>query len=524
MNRSSAKQTMIRYLFCTLLGLALAAEVFATPVTIRIMHFNDFHGFANPVRQNRDTAPLGGAARLAEVIRQHQEVPGLLLAAGDMVQGDAWANMFQGRSSIELLNLLKVDAMALGNHEFDFGQEQLLRLIAAARFPVLGANLGGLPTIAPRAAFVRNGLRITVIGLTTDDTPKSSHPRNTTGLTFASPLETARRQIKETAPESDLIVLLTHIGHNHDRTLAEALCGPESSMPVPVLIVGGHTHTRVDQPVTTGNCTVAQAWEYGKTLGIVDYTFDAGRPQSVAGRLVEIGQEQGAGLPQVAELVERYNRAAETALGRTVGTVAADLIQKGVRLRETSMGNLVADLVRETTAAQVAIINGGSIRTGLPAGALTARQVYAALPFDNYLVAVRMSGRQLLEALEHGVSAVEHEEGRFPQVSGIRFTFRRDRPPGERVVSALVNAVPIDPDREYTVATLDFLAAGGDGYASFGKAVRAGADFGDSGGALQSSRLVYNDPGKYLRDILIEAAGKRSPLTSAVDGRITELR
>jgi len=524
MNRGAAHTPLIRYLLCALLGLVLAVEAGAAPVTIRILHFNDFHGFANPVRQNRDSAPLGGASRLAEAIRQHQDVPGLLLAAGDMIQGDAWANLFQGKSSIDLLNLLKVDAMVLGNHEFDFGQAQLVRLITAAGFPVLGANLDGLPAVAPRAAFVRNGIRITVIGLITDDTPKNSHPRNTAGLTFAPPLETARRQIEATAPDSDLIVLLTHIGHDHDRALAEALCDPHSSVPVPVLIVGGHTHTRVDNPVRTGNCTVAQAWEHGKALGIVDYTFDAGRPQNVTGQLVEISQNLGAGLPQVAELVERYNREADAVLGRTVGTVAVDLFQQGVRVRETSMGNLVADLVRETTGAQVAIINGGSLRTGLPAGALTARQVYAALPFDNYLVAVRMSGRQLLEALEHGVSAVEHEEGRFPQVSGIRFTFRRDLPAGKRVVSAHVNAVPIDPGREYTVATLDFMAAGGDGYASFGTAIRADGDFGDTGGALQSSRLVYNDPGQYLRDILIDAARKRSPLTAAIDGRITELR
>ena len=516
---------MIRHLLSLLFILVLVVELHAATGTVRILHVNDFHGFAKPVRQSRSVAPLGGAARLASVIQQHRDVPGLLLSAGDMVQGDSWANLFQGRSSIELMNLLRFDAMVLGNHEFDFGKEQLVRLIAIARFPVLAANLDGMPSVAAKATFVRNGIRIAVIGLVTDDTPKSSHPRNTIGLTFASPLETARRQIAQVAPDTDLIVLLTHIGHDQDKELAGALCGTGSVVALPLLIAGGHSHTKVDHPVRIGNCTVAQAWEYGKALGVVDYTFDADGRYSVAGRLLDIGPDSGEeGSPEVAALVDRYNREVDAVLGCTVGAVAVDLVQQGGRQRETNLGNLVADLVRTTTGAQVAIINGGSLRTGLPAGAITARQVYSVLPFDNYLVAVRMSGRQLLETLEHGVSAVEHGEGRFPQVSGIRFSYRPDRPAGNRLLEATVNGVPVDPAAQYTVATLDYIAAGGDGYTAFGQAIRSAGDFKVVGGALQSSSLVYHDPGRYLRDIFIDAALTGASLSAAVEGRIIEVR
>lgn len=515
---------MIRHLMPLLLVLVLAVELYAASGTVRILHVNDFHGFANPLRSGRCTETLGGVARLATVIQQHRDVPGLLLAAGDMVQGDSWANLFQGRSSVELMNLLQFDAMTLGNHEFDFGREQLGRLIALARFPVLAANLSGMPEVAARASFVRNGIRIAVIGLVTDDTPKSSHPRNTVGLGFARPLETARRQIAQVASDADLIVLLTHIGHDQDLELARDLCGRESVVALPVLIAGGHSHTRVAQPVRIGNCTVAQAWEHAKVLGVVDYTFTENGRHTVAGRLVEAGENAGTGLPEVAALVDRYNREADAVLGKTVGAVAVDLVQQGVRQRETNLGNLVADLVRSTTGAQVAIINGGSLRTGLAAGPVTARQVYGVLPFDNYLVAVRMSGRQLLETLEHGVSAVEHGEGRFPQVSGISFSYRPDRPAGSRLVEATVNRVQVDPTAWYTVATLDFIAAGGDGYTAFGQAIRSAGDFRVVGGALQSSSLVYHDPGRYLRDIFIDAARGGTPLTAAVEGRITEVR
>ncbi|MDD5284512.1 MAG: 5'-nucleotidase C-terminal domain-containing protein [Desulfuromonadaceae bacterium] len=524
MNRMSGiKSFLCSKLLPLLLLLVVSLEVRAAPVTVRILHFNDFHGFANPLQQKNDIAVTGGAARLAEAIRRNRDVPGLLLAAGDIIQGDSWANLFRGRSSIELMNLLGVDAMSLGNHEFDFGQSQLLLLIADARFPLLAANLRGLPPVKGKTSFVRNNIRVAVIGLVTDDTPYSSHPRNTVGLSFEPPVKAARREIAEMIGKTDLIVLLTHLGHEQDLSLARMLCGSAGPVTVPLLIAGGHSHTRVEHPVKIGNCTVVQAWEHGKALGVVDYTFDNGVLLSVAGRLEEIGPSLKDGRSDVAALVGKYNREADSTLDREVANAAVDLVQQGIREQETNLGNLVADLVRETTGVQVAIINSGTLRTGINAGIVTARQVYATMPFDNYLVAVRMSGRQLLDTLEHGVSAVEKGEGRFPQVSGIRFSFRRDRPAGSRIISVHINEMPIEPDREYTVATLDFIAAGGDGYAAFGEAIRSAGDFTETGAAMRSSRLVYNDPGRFLRDIFIDSVSKRAPIESRVEGRIVEV-
>jgi 2',3'-cyclic-nucleotide 2'-phosphodiesterase (5'-nucleotidase family) len=148
------------------------------------------------------------------------------------------------------------------------------------------------------------------------------------------------------------------------------------------------------------------------------------------------------------------------------------------------------------------------------------RDFYAVLPFNNYLVAVRMSGRQLRETLEHGVSAVELDEGRFPQVSGLRFTFDAARPVGQRVGAITVAGEPLQVEREYTVATLDFIASGGDGYKAFGSAIREGGDFSATGGAIHSSRLVYNDPGRWLRDIVAAELKKRGEFSPAADGRI----
>lgn len=495
----------------------------AEGATFRIIYINDLHGFANPTQVNESTQ-LGGVARLATRIKAlRSEKPGIFVAAGDIIQGETWTNLSQGASAIELMNLLKLDAMVAGNHEFDFGQNVLKQRIKEAKFPILAANLNGMSEIAPRVYFNRPGGRIAVIGLVTDDVPQTSHPRNTKGLTFQCPLDTAQDQISEAEITASLIVLLTHIGHEKDRGMARELCENKNASDQPIVIVGGHSHTKVDKPVIIGNCVVVQAWEHGKALGVVDVTIENGRLANVNGWLEEINSSISPD-PETLKLVEKHNLKINKILGKKLGTSKVELVQDGVRQRETNLGNFVADAVRKTTKAQVAIVNAGSIRTGIPKGEITRRHVYAALPFNNYLVAVRMSGAQLLQTLEHGISGLEDSEGRFPQVSGIKFRFDRKKPVGQRITSATVAGEPLNPQQEYTVATLDFIAAGGDGYTAFGQAIRSSGDFQEVNGAMQSSRLTYNDPGRFMRDVIIDEITATGTLNPSTEGRIQEER
>lgn len=521
----------MKFLLSLVLILLLPVYAPAEPLSIRILHLNDFHGFVRPTGAAGMARPLGGAARLAEQVKRlRAEKPALLLSAGDMIQGDSWANLGSGEPVIELMNLMQFDAMVTGNHEYDFGQDVLRQRIRQASFPVLAANVSGLEGLAPYTIVTQGGARIGIIGLVTDETPESSHPRNTTGLRFSSPLARAAELVRELRGKSDLIVLLTHLGHSQDRALAESLNGVLSAAPHTsmltgnLLIIGGHSHTRVENPVKIGSSYVAQAWEHGKTLGVIDVTVDGGRIVSCSGRLDEITPDLGDGDPQVAELVKKYDARSDALLGRIVGTAAVELQQSGIRRKETNLGDLIADIVRETSGAEVAIVNGGSIRTSIRQGPVSMRDIYAALPFNSYIVAVRMSGRQLRETLEHGVSGIEKGEGRFPQVSGLKFVFNPARPVGKRVGSIAVSGRPLDEKRDYQVATLDFMAAGGDGYQAFGAAIRSGGDYSDTGGALHSSRLVYNDPGRWLRDIVVAYLEKSGPVRPRLDGRITEQR
>ena len=170
---------------CLLLLLFLALPAGARAVTLRLLYVNDFHGFAEPYRPLGSTELLGGAAYLAGAVdRLRAGQPTLLLAAGDMIQGNNWANLFKGKSSIELMNAMKFDAMVVGNHEFDYGQKVLQERLGEARFPVLGANVQGLPGSNPYVIKDLQGVRVAIIGVVTADTPTTTHPRNVAGLKF----------------------------------------------------------------------------------------------------------------------------------------------------------------------------------------------------------------------------------------------------------------------------------------------------------------------------------------------------
>lgn len=485
---------------------------------LRIMYLNDFHGFAEPYRPFGSDDVLGGIAYLAGRVRQlRNEKACLLLAAGDMIQGNNWANLSQGQSVIELMNEMNFAAMVVGNHEFDFGQDVLKRRIAEAKFPVLGANVSGLSMLRPYVIKEVGEVNIAVLGIVTEDTPVSTHPKNVAGLTFFPAADTVQRYISELREKVDIIVVLSHIGHSADRSLAERVRGID-------IIVGGHSHTKVLAPVRVDDTIIVQAWEHAKDLGVLDITVEDGKIIKSEGHLEEIRPVSGLEDPAAAAIVEKYSKKVSAVLDERIGIALHDLDGENVRTRETDFGDFIADIIRNAAAADAAIINGGGIRTSLKKGEIKVKDIYSVLPFDNYIVAVKLSGRQIREALEHGVSSVELGEGRFPQISGLAFTYKRSLPAGARVTEILLNGKKIDETREYTVATNDFLAAGGDGYKAFGDAVKSSGDFEVIGGMMKGEKLVYSNSGKWLRDVVVDYIRGKKSISPSVEGRISEVR
>jgi 2',3'-cyclic-nucleotide 2'-phosphodiesterase (5'-nucleotidase family) len=484
---------------------------------IRILYLNDFHGFAESYKPLGSREMLGGIPYLAAKVNAlRREKPSLLLSAGDMIQGNAWANLSQGESVIEMMNAMHFDAMVVGNHEFDFGQDVLKKRISEAAFPVLGANVEGMGPLKPYVIKELNGIKIALVGITTEDTPLSTHPRNVSGLNFHPPADRVISYLNELKDRADIILVLSHIGYKADRDLAGRVEGID-------VIVGGHSHTRVEKPSVVGKTIIVQAWEHGKVLGVLDLTFGNGKITKAQGHLEEIKPETGKEDRDVLAIVQKYRQKVDAALSGRVGETEVDLDGENVRKAETNLGDLVTDIIRQVSGAEVAIVNGGGIRTSIKKGEIRVRDVYSVLPFDNYIVAITLTGREIREALEHGVSAIEKDEGRFPQVSGLTFTYSPSAPVGSRVKEVIISGKPLEPDREYSVATNDFLAAGGDGYRAFGDAIRASKDFEVVGGMMKGEKLVYSDSGRWLKDVVIQYLREKKTISPKTGGRIKEV-
>jgi 2',3'-cyclic-nucleotide 2'-phosphodiesterase (5'-nucleotidase family) len=316
--------------------------------------------------------------------------------------------------------------------------------------------------------------------------------------------------------KAEVVIVLSHIGHAADRSLAEKVQGID-------LIVGGHSHTKVSKPVRIGNTWIVQAWEHGKALGVIDLVWKDGKVIVGEGRLDEIRPVPGKEDPAIQALVGKYRLKVEAVLNAALGEAAIDLDGENVRLRETNLGNLIADIMRAASQADATIINGGGIRTSIKKGEIRVKDVYSVLPFDNYIVAVRLTGKQILGALDHGLSGIEEGEGRFPQVSGMTIGFSPSAPKGKRVKEVRIGGLPIDPGREYSVATNDFLAAGGDGYRAFGEAVKSSRDFEVVGGMMKGEKVVFSDSGRWLRDVVAEFIREKGKIAPGTEGRITEV-
>jgi len=504
--------------------LSLVATGFLSPLEagekrIRILHVNDFHGFAQPYRPYGTDEEWGGAVSLdakIRVLRADPSVPTLLLAAGDMIQGNNWANLFQGQSVIELMNAMGFDGMVLGNHELDFGQGVLKQRIGEANFPVLAANVRGLPELKPFMIKEIGGVKVAVIGLVTEHTPTCTHPANAVGLTFLSPKAVLEAYLSELRKTADVVIVLTHLGHEADRFLAGQVQGMDA-------VIGGHSHTRVTDPPRIGNTLVLQAWEHGKALGVLDLTLDEGRVPDSHACLIDVKPQGHFDDGSVAALVDKYQQRMDAVLNQVIGKSRISLNGAEVRFRETNFGNMVADIVRRTAGAEVALINGGTIRMSIRKGPIRLKEIYSALPFNNYVVAFRLRGAQLQAALEHGVARVEFRDGAFPQISGMTMTYDPSAPPGHRIKGIFVGGRTLDLEREYTVATNDFVAAGGDGYKVFAEVISA-ADLLDTATAGRpGAKLVYNDNGRWLRDIVADYIRTHGEIHPLPEKRIVEL-
>ena len=472
-------------------------------IDLTILHVNDTHGHIVPYLDKSvdSEQQVSGAEYLAKMVeRERAANPDgtILLSAGDMFQGTPISNLFHGKPVIEIMNYMRYDAMALGNHEFDWGQDVLHTIISSASFPVVSSNIrkrggGHIQGVKPYVVLKRKGVRIAVIGLTTPETSYSTKAENVAGLTFVHPEKVLPALIRRVrAQGASIVVVLSHDGLDSDRLLARKVRGID-------VIVGGHSHTAIKDPVVESGTVIVQAGSNGIYLGVLHISFDKQSKKMLSftrkDELKLVSTAPGAQMdPNVAQIIDKYDSQVRAEFSKVIGTTTADLVRD--RSRECNLGDLIADAMREASGAQIAFQNGGGIRADIPKGPITLETLFTVLPFDDDLVSMDLTGQKIMELLEKSVLAEN-----LLQVSGMRIVYDLSKPSGVKVAAAEVAGNLMEPQKIYKVATNDFLATAGGPFNVF----------------KQGRNVTFGPP---LRDAVVDYIRKNSPINPKVQDRI----
>ena len=457
-----------------------------------ILHTNDVHG------------AIENYAKVAVLADQYAAEGAyvLVLDAGDFSQGDSTVSLSEGATAIELMNMVGYDAVALGNHEFDYGYEVLKQNMASANFSVLAANVkyNGELAFDDAAVFTTpGGTKIGVFGLDTPETATKAHPGKIAGVTFAGGEEMyqiAQDMVTMLREEEgcNYVICIGHLGID-DETAVTAnrsidLLAKVTGIDV---FIDGHSHsteeeiaekTNADRKV--GDTVVTSTGTKLENIGVVTIKDSTITTECVPTEGIEVpaDNEIAARAAAIAAEVEaEYG----TVFAKTEVTLNGEKAP-GNRTEETNLGDLITDALvwksdLEGEAVDGAITNGGGIRATIEAGDITKKDINTVLPFGNTLSIIKISGSELLEVLEASTFCTPEAIGGFPQVSGIEFTVNTaaaydagDEYPGttyaapksiNRVTITSVGGKDFDPSATYTIATNDFMASGGDTYYRF---------------------------------------------------------
>ena len=458
----------VRSIFLALAAVVLSFSAIAQEqVRITILHLNDTYQFT-PV----DGGERGGLARVMTIRKEAlRENPNTLMTlGGDTLSPSVETRTYRGKQMIDAWNTVGLDYSVLGNHEFDIETEELLARMKESDFTWLGANvmnsrtgriLGDMPPFVIREI---GGVKIGILGLLLPETKETSSIEDFLRVTDFC--ETAKKLIPQMREAgANTIIGLTHLFMEQDKKLAQ--CAPDID-----LILGGHEHTLLQS--SSNGTPIFKMWADAREVGKFDLFIDkkSGKVVSMDWQIIPVTSDIKDD-PDFAPVIAKYKDLLDQLEVRVGATaVPLDALSHSVRTKETDIGNFIADAYREAVGADIGFVNGGSIRADLSynPGPLTKRDVLSMLPFNNPIVKVELTGKTLMEILEHGVarSAEDNEPGRFPQVSGLKFTFDAGRLPGQRVLEAYVGGKRVMDDAIYTMATSDFLVSrAGDGYTMF---------------------------------------------------------
>lgn len=538
--------TTLALLVSIVLPASTYAEENSDSFKLTIMHMNDTHAHAD-LLPNMMTA-------IKEVRTEDPEA--LLFNAGDVFSGTLYFNEYHGKADLALLNMMDLDAMVFGNHEFDLGSSEnghksLSEFVSAAKFPLLGTNVDFSSdafmnklvknefTDSPEDGKVFDGMvkevngeKIGIFGLTTEDTANISSPVNVKFLNYIKEAERAVQAFEEMGINK--IVAVTHLGYDsnpdfgNDLQLATYVDGID-------VVVGGHSHTQLSEPVVVNKdekgtekepTVVVQAYQYSQLLGKLQVEFDGnGVVIGQAGQLIDVASKEEDS--EAAAIVAPYKEKITELSTQESGAIAKKTLANprltdsdvSVRANETELGNLVTDAMLAKAKERypetvIAFQNGGGIRAAIEEGPITIGEIISVLPFGNDPVVVELSGEEIKQILEHSVSQAPAESGGFLHVAGMKFTYDSTKESGSRVISMYVKVngeyQEIQANQKYLVTTNNFTAKGGDGFDVFAKAYQEGRvqDIGEI-------------DWEQLRKYMVEDLG--GVVDPVLEGRITDL-
>lgn len=475
--------------------------LFAAPESITIIHWNDFHS-ANlpykPVHNNPDEIYVGGYANLTGYIDSLKKTypDAITLNAGDDFQGSPISSITKGLSQILILNEIMPTAFTLGNHEFDYGVENLIKAMEVVRFKIISANVYDLPTnknlFDPYVIVNAGSVRIAIIGIILENLDEYVFPENIEGVKVVDPLLSVKRSVEEVKNISDIIVVLSHSGFEQDSLLALDLSEVD-------VIVGGHSHTVLHQPVIVNNIIICQVGDRGRFLGLLETEVDKEekRIESYNYKLIETELGKVEPSKTVLHIVDSLESTIREEMDKDVGVLTSPWIRNSYG--ESSIGNWITDVMRMYSEADIAFQNSGGIRKDLSEGIIKARDIWEIYPFDNTIVKVTLTGKQLLQLLEWRIANPDD----FLQASGIKFAYDSNE---RRIISAKVNGKSIESEREYTLATNNYVTSHFEKF--FG---------------LNPDDVRIEDIGIPVRDLLLQAVNEQKTINSKIENRIMDI-
>jgi len=488
---------------------------------ITILHWNDFHSRNLPYRYTKkdsvkgdSTYYIGGTASMLGYLNKFRNANSLVLNGGDDFQGTPISALTKGKSQIELLNLYGLDAFAVGNHEFDYGALHLDSLLQLANFDVLSGNvflksLGrtiGKPWVIKEV----NGVKVGVIGLTALDLLTLTVPKNVTDVEMLNADSLITEGIKFCKSEGcDMIVLLTHIGLDNDKKMAEKF-----SKDLDV-IVGGHSHTPLQRPTIKNNVVIVQAGSYGRYLGKLDLKVDVSKDTVLwnYGKLYETVLDSNIMDKNAAAIVENMISGIQGDLLRKIGELKKDWFSS--YKVESNLGQWQADAMRKRFGTDITVLNAGGIRKSLPKGEITVNDMWEINPFGNTVVIIKLTGKAVKQMFKNNLQTYVKEMDELGSsdlsiVSGLKVEYdsKKVLAGDDNFILSIKTAdgQDIDENKIYTVSTNNYLGGQFKKY------------YGDVG-----EEIILEDTNVIDRDVMIEAVEEQKVIEGTVDNRLIDV-